>query len=309
MSIVIHESAGIDFTDVDQVVSAALIRFRGKSSERIYNQTYDLWKDWCSNHRLSPLAVLPDNVSLFLQDQPVTRVTRKRYLVALRRLAYILSYQSPAHKLMYDLLKELPVPDQGIGGSPRTRRALTPAQIDRVYRAWDGDRLRDKRNSAMIALMLATGMRRSEIAMLMWQDIDLERRILFVRNGKGDKSRDVTIVGRRAARLLHEWRGCVPLESVYVFRPISKQDVLLDDKPISGTDVYRVVKDTEKQCGVEFKPHDTRRSFITEALHRAPVKTVQVQVGHSRGDTTLLYSSANDAEARHTDFEGFRYGD
>ena len=60
--------------------------------------------------------------------------------------------------------------------------------------------------------------------------------------------------------------------------------------------IYRVVKVTEADCGIAFKLHDLRRTFITEALATdTPLATVQATAGHARGETTLRYTQTVDA--------------
>jgi integrase len=94
----------------------------------------------------------------------------------------------------------------------------------------------------------------------------------------------------------------------YVFCPIVKADKLGKDKPISGTDVYRIVKATEGLSGIEFKPHDLRRTFITEALATStPLVTVQSAAGHARGETTLRHAQAVDARRARRELK-LRYG-
>ena len=82
----------------------------------------------------------------------------------------------------------------------------------------------------------------------------------------------------------------------FVFCSVNKSDNLGVDKPISGTDVYRVVKVTEEECGIAFKPHDLRRTFNTETLAtNTPLVIVQTAAGHACGETTLRYAPAVDA--------------
>ncbi len=93
-----------------------------------------------------------------------------------------------------------------------------------------------------------------------------------------------------------------------MFCAVKKGDRMGADRPIDGTDVYRVVKATEKRSGVAFKPHDLRRTFITEALATGtPLATVQAAAGHARGETTLRYAQAVDARRARGELK-LRYG-
>ena len=60
--------------------------------------------------------------------------------------------------------------------------------------------------------------------------------------------------------------------------------------------------------GVAFKPHDLRRTFITEALATGtPLATVQAAAGHARSETTLHYAQAVDARHARRELK-LRYG-
>ena len=127
--------------------------------------------------------------------------------------------------------------------------------------------------------------------------------MVTVRHGKGDKSREVPLAGDLALEALRAWQRCMEAGRVYVFCRITRHgDSLGDDKPIRGTDIYEIIQKTSALAGVEFKPHDLRRTFITEALATGtPLATVQAAAGHARGETTLRYAQAVDArQARKT---------
>jgi integrase/recombinase XerD len=157
-------------------------------------------------------------------------------------------------------------------------------------------------------VLLLTGVRRSEAAALLWADIDFENGVLTIRHGKGDKRREVPIAGDFALAALRTWQMEQPTGYRNVFIPVKRGGSVGQDKPITGTDVYRIVKATETASGVEFKPHDCRRTFITEALAMgAPLATVQAAAGHARGETTLHYAQAVDARRARKELK-LRYG-
>ena len=151
--------------------------------------------------------------------------------------------------------------------------------------------------------------RRSEAAALQWQDIDFENGVITVRHGKGDKAREVPLAGDLALDALRSWQMCMDAGRVYVFCRITRHgDGLGDDKPIRGTDIYEIIQKTSELAGVEFKPHDLRRTFITEALATGtPFATVQAAAGHARGETTLRYAQAVDARQARKSLK-LRYG-
>jgi len=174
---------------------------------------------------------------------------------------------------------------------------------------WSGASLIDLRNRALLALLALTGMRRAEAAALQWRDIDFQNGVVAIRHGKGDKERTAPIIGEAALDALRGWQMAQPGGRAYIFCAVRKNDKFGGDKPITGTDVYRIIQATAAAAGVDFKPHDLRRTFITEALASGtPIQTVQAAAGHARGDTTLQYAKTVSArEARKT--IRLRYGD
>ena len=123
--------------------------------------------------------------------------------------------------------------------------------------------------------------------------------------------RDVALAGDFAVRALRELMEVMPYDCRYVFRSVRKGGKFnVDDKPITGTDVYRMWRKSCVMAGVDStKPHDARRTFITEGL-TVGVEThnIQKQVGHARADTTLHYAQSLDAKNIRAKLR-FRYGD
>lgn len=64
----------------------------------------------------------------------------------------------------------------------------------------------------------------------------------------------------------------------------------MEDRPLTGTDIYRVWVAIGVQGGTGCKPNDARRAFSTEAL-----ATVQATASHANGEATLRYVQAVDA--------------
>lgn len=281
-----------------------------ESSARIYQQTFSAWSTWCAASDVDLLDLRPVTVIQFLTSGDTTKTTRQRQLSALRKLAQMLYILRPSddHRRIVEALKVTKAPVTADAGTERARRALTPAQADRMLRMWEGSADADVRNRALVAVLLLGGLRRSEAAALRWRDVDFENGILQVRHGKGDKARDVPLAGDTALERLRAWQLVQPLDYEWVFGPVDRSGRASYDQPISGTDVYRIWCATANAAGVESKPHDARRTFITEALTTgAQLVTVQKAAGHAKGETTLGYAQAVNARAARKELR-FRYG-
>ena len=280
------------------------------SSARVYAQTYAGWQAWCAAAQRDLLDLRPVNVLMFLAEQNTTKKTRQRQLSALRKLAqmiYVLVGTEDARRA-HEALMVIKAPLTEGSGQERSKHALTPSEADKVLRAWDGASRQHHRNRALVAVLALGALRRSEAVVLQWQDIDFENGVITVRHGKGDKQREVPLAGDYTQSCLRAWHDDMDSDRVYVFCAVPKGDKLGGDLPLTGTDVYRIVKATEALSGVPFNPHDLRRTYITEALATGtPLATVQAAAGHARGDTTLHYAQAVNARLARETLK-FRYG-
>ena len=68
---------------------------------------------------------------------------------------------------------------------------LTDDELKLMLKACSGKDLRDRRDEAMLRLLIETGVRAGELVALNTADVDLQRGLLVVRHGKGGKPRYV----------------------------------------------------------------------------------------------------------------------
>ncbi len=276
------------------------------SSARIYRDTYRRWQTWAAENGHHPLDLNYSSVGAYLNDQDASKATKQRQLSALRKLAEVLAvvdFQDPARRAAYESLKMLKVrAGENEADHERQRRALSPADADRMLRVWADDQTpRGKRNRAIVAVLLLSGLRRAELCSLTWQDIDFENGVITVRHGKGDKPRQAAVYSRAALEALREWQRCQPSGYRHVFVNLRKGGHFTGDTAMTPTSIYRVIAETAARAGLgHVKPHDLRRTLATELLTTGdPVHHVQVQLGHTNAQTTLdNYAVAVDARQR-----------
>lgn len=311
------QRAGLIDQDYERLVDRTL-KSVSASSARVYMDTFRQWAAWADSKGIHPLDISYDHAADFLGDRAASKTSGQRMLSALRKLAqmaFIMTGDDLA-KRMYEMLKVLRVPGElkQATGIERTKRALPPSDADRVLRAWQAaparpaDQPRYLRNAALVAVLILSGLRRSEAAALCWTDIDFEHGVISVRHGKGDKARQAALASDTALDLLRAWQMAQPSGFLHIFTPCGRGQHLPADRPITGGEVYKVIKATETMTGIEFRPHDMRRTWITEALYTgADLKTVQALAGHARPETTLGYAQAVDARRARGELR-FRFG-
>lgn len=277
-----------------------ILTTKAESSRRVYRHTFSKWGDWCYEARIDPVAALhPDTILAFLRDQPVTHRTRKGMLSHLKVLARTmmpLAGSDPMRQVILNTVVQMKAPVENSAESERRKHALSPAEMRAVLNVWQGKTPTAVRNRALLALLVSTWLRRSEACALRWEDVDWHQRTVLVRHGKGDKERVAAIIGFEALDNLERWRSLSNPDGarVWVFCPLTKSEIG-PDKPINPATLFAMIQDTATASGVDFSPHDLRRTGITYALSTdMPLHDAQQQAGHSQAATTLIYAQATD---------------
>jgi site-specific recombinase XerD len=146
------------------------------------------------------------------------------------------------------------------------------------------------RDTALIGLMINTGLRRSEIVALTCCDINLRAGTLNVAAGKGNKQRQ-TFLGAQYITLIRQWQKRRGQSEGYLFNPISKSGHIACDEALSGQSVYDIVGTRANQAGLSpLRPHDLRRTFVTQLLDAGvDLNTTRQLAGHSDMQTTARY--------------------
>lgn len=288
--------------DAFYTVCDAVLLTVAQSSKPIYSGTFMQWADWCEAWDIDYLDLTPVTVSEFILTINGTKRTRQRHLSALRQLAKmlaVLDYTNPARAAAYEALKMIRAPHQGTREAERQHSALTPDVVIAILESWPGDDDFAVRNTALLNVMFGTGLRRAEVVALKWSNIDFNTGVVHVAHGKGDITRDVAIMGSRCIPALQAWRRYIP-GAVCVFPQLNADGVgLSNDTPISTQRVYEIVLATSERTGIEFRPHDCRRAFITEQLANGGIlHDVQAQAGHKNPDMTLHYAQSSEANKR-----------
>jgi integrase/recombinase XerD len=140
----------------------------------------------------------------------------------------------------------------------------------------------------LLMTLYATGMRRSELAHLKVSDIDSQRMIIRVVEGKGGKDRDLPLSPTLLETLREYWRWRKP--RLYLFPTRTCRHRL--DQPISDKTVWIACSDAARRAGIRKRvtPHTLRHSWATHLLEAGTdLRTIQVLLGHGDLETTAQY--------------------
>jgi integrase/recombinase XerD len=114
----------------------------------------------------------------------------------------------------------------------------------------------------ILTTLYATGMRRSELARLKIQDVDSQRMVIHIRQGKGGRDRDVTLSPRLLEVLRAYWKWRKP--RIYLFPSLLRTRV---EQPISSKTIWYAVREAARRAGIRKKitPHTLRHylPFLT----------------------------------------------
>lgn len=179
---------------------------------------------------------------------------------------------------------------------PRAERnlpqpALTISEVERVLAAVDITDPLGVRDRALLETLYSTGIRRAELAKLALNDIDAERGVVMIRQGKGKKDRVVPI-GDRALAWLNKY-----VEEVRPFfvKEVDEGIVFLTrfGAAMGNAAVTQVGHRAVKAAGIKKRGacHIFRHSAATLMLERgADVRIVQEFLGHSHLSSTQIYT-------------------
>ena len=145
------------------------------------------------------------------------------------------------------------------------------------------------RDAAILAMLIATGMRRAELCALRTSDVDLQSGKLRVL-GKGDKERTVYL-RNGALRYLRDWLSVRGYEPGPIFCRINKAGRIFPEGALSTTAMHKIIKKRAAEAGLsKITPHDFRRTYAGELLDAGQdIATVAALLGHASVETTARY--------------------
>lgn len=171
-----------------------------------------------------------------------------------------------------DLAVSLPKRPQRIPG------LLTRAEVAAILAACPNARYR-----TMLTLCYGCGLRLSEVLAVRVADIDGERRLLRVEQGKGAKDRLVPLSPTLLEHLRAYWRRYRP--GVWLFAGRTGE-------PLSPSSLQKAFTQAKHQAGVTKVGgiHGLRHAYATHQLAAGlPVERLQRLMGHNNIHTTLRY--------------------
>ena len=177
----------------------------------------------------------------------------------------------------------------------RVQRLYEPRKMPTILTVQEVTRLLDAagslRNTAALSISYGSGLRASEVCQLKISDVDSERMILCVEEGKGQRDR-YAMLSPSMLKILRAWyrEGQASgklLAGGWLFP--GQQPV----NPLSPRQLNRIFHLARGEAGID-KPvnlHSLRHSFATHLLEQhVDIRVIQVLLGHKKIANTMRYS-------------------
>jgi integrase/recombinase XerD len=274
-----HRAPIVRHADADAQLVALWLHGRPASTRRAYER--DAGRFLALVGKPLPTIALGDLHAYADTLADVAAATRARYLSAVKSLLAF------GHRIGY-----LPVDVGALLRLPAVRSRLAERILDEAATQRLFALEPSPRNRAMLRLLYAGGLRRSELVGLRWRDLqardDAGQVTVF---GKGGKTRAV-LLPPAVWRQLGALRGAAgPDEPVFRSRA---------GGPLDPSQVLRIVKAAAARAGIEgnVSPHWLRHGHASHALDRgAPVHLVAATLGHASIATTGRYAHARPSDS------------
>ena len=167
---------------------------------------------------------------------------------------------------------------------------LSPAEVAAIFQSTP-----NLKHRTILMTIYAAGLRVSELINLRVTDIDSQRELICVRQGKGHKDRQVMLSPKLLAALRTYWKRYRPRTWLFPGRN--------PERPITQATVWRICDQARAAAHLTklVSPHTLRHCFATHLLEEATdLRRIQILMGHRHLKTTARYLHVSNLAIRST---------
>jgi len=177
----------------------------------------------------------------------------------------------------------------------RIKRVRAPRRIPQILSAEEVQQIieaaSNPKHQAILSIAYGAGLRRNEVAHLKISDIDSERMVLRVEQGKGAKDRNA-MLSPSLLEVLRAWYR-YGIEHNRILRDGWLFPGLNPVNPITARQINRVFHQACDDASIDKSVtlHSLRHSFATHLLESGvDIRVIQVLLGHEKLTTTARYA-------------------
>lgn len=163
---------------------------------------------------------------------------------------------------------------------------LSADEVARFFKA-----IPSLKHRSILMLAYGAGLRIGEAVRVRVSDIDRQRKVIRVQQGKGKKDR-YTVLSPAMQEILDRYCWAARPED-FLFTTTR-----FKDRPITDSTVQRVCIQAQMEAGIDkrISPHTLRHSFATHLLEAGTdLRVIQVLLGHASPKTTAIYTHVSTA--------------
>ena len=151
--------------------------------------------------------------------------------------------------------------------------------------------IKNPNHNIMISFLYSTGVRLSELINIKRADIDFDNKIIVVRSLKGKKQRE-TLLSSKLKYILLDYMSNNKFNTDYLFETNRL-------KKYTKAGVQKVIRENSRFLNMSVSPNTFRHSFAVHLLEAGiNVKFIQKLLGHSKLDTTMIYTRVADIKLK-----------
>lgn len=233
-----------------------------------------------------------NNYMKYLYDRKITKSSISRKLSSIRGLYNYLVREDIIKENHFNKIqnpkRELYLP-----------KFLKDEELDKIFSVCNSNNPTEERDTLIIELLYATGVRVSELVNIKIKDINREEKLIKVL-GKGNKERMV-IYNNHTKKALDTY-----LKDGYSYFNKKSSEYLILNKngnKLSERYIREIINKKVSQASLDIKisPHTLRHTFATDILENgADLMTVKELLGHESLNTTSIYTHITNEQIKKT---------
>lgn len=233
-----------------------------------------------------------NNYMKYLYDRKITKSSISRKLSSIRGLYNYLVREDIIKENHFNKIqnpkRELYLP-----------KFLKDEELDKIFSVCNSNNPTEERDTLIIELLYATGVRVSELVNIKIKDINREEKLIKVL-GKGNKERMV-IYNNHTKKALDTY-----LKDGYNYFNKKSSEYLILNKngnKLSERYIREIINKKVSQAFLDIKisPHTLRHTFATDILENgADLMTVKELLGHESLNTTSIYTHITNEQIKKT---------